>query len=115
MAALGMIEVYGFATSVVVADAAAKAGNITIVALDRNKPANAASCKVPIVLVVKMEGEVAEVQAAMEAGIAAAKERDMYITSSIITRQEEDTKLLAKINALGRDKISGPKGNSSPI
>ena len=53
MAALGMIEVFGFTTAVVVADAAAKAGNVTIVALDRNKPANAELCEVPIVLWVK--------------------------------------------------------------
>ena len=69
MAALGMIEVYGFTTSVVVADAAAKAGNVKIVALDRNKPANAEQCEVPIVLVVKIEGDVAEVETAMQAGI----------------------------------------------
>ena len=115
MAALGLIEVYGFTTSVVVADAAAKAGNVRIVALDRNKPANAEKCRVPIVLVVKIEGDVAEVETAMEAGIAAAKERDLYINSYLITRQEEDTKKLSKINALGRDKLSGPKDNSSPI
>ncbi len=115
MAALGMIEVFGFTTSVVVADAAAKAGNVTIVALDRNKPANAEQCEVPIVLVVKMEGEVAEVESAMQAGIEAAKAREMYITSYIITRQEEDTKKLAKLNALGHDKISGPRENASPI
>ena len=114
MAALGMIEVYGFTTAVVAADAAAKAGNVTIVALDRNKPANAEQCEVPIVLVVKMEGEVAEVESAMQAGIEAAKARNMY-TSYVITRQEEDTKKLAKLNALGHDKISGPRESSSPI
>ena len=100
---------------ITMADAAAKAGNVTIVALDRNKPANAEQCEVPIVLVVKMEGEVAEVESAMQAGIEAAKAREMYITSYIITRQEEDTKKLAKLNALGHDKISGPRENASPI
>ena len=33
MAALGMIEVYGFATSIVVADAVAKAADVTVVAI----------------------------------------------------------------------------------
>ena len=37
--ALGLIEVFGFTTAVVVGDAVAKAGNVRIVALDRNKPA----------------------------------------------------------------------------
>ena len=107
--ALGMIEVYGFATSIVVADAAAKAGDVTIVALDRNKPANAEQCEVPLVMVVKIEGEVAEVQSAVAAGVQAAKERGLYITSHIITRQEEDTEKLARLNAVGADKL-GPSG-----
>ena len=37
--ALGMIEVFGFATSIVVADAMAKAADVKVVAIDKNKPA----------------------------------------------------------------------------
>ena len=113
--ALGLIEVFGFTTAVVVGDAVAKAGNVRIVALDRNKPAAGDAAKVPLVMMVKFEGGVAEVEAALEAGVAEAKKRDLYITSYVITRQEEDTKKLAKLNALGHDKISGPRESSSPI
>ena len=66
--ALGMIEVYGFATSVVVADKMAKTADVEIVAIDKNKPANADSVEVPLVMVVKCEGDVAAVEAAVEAG-----------------------------------------------
>ena len=37
--ALGMIEVFGFATAIVCADAMAKAADVQIVAIDKNKPA----------------------------------------------------------------------------
>ena len=45
--ALGMIEVFGFATSIVVADAMAKAADVKIVAIDKNKPAAGDSARVP--------------------------------------------------------------------
>ena len=106
--ALGLIEVYGFTTAIVVADAVAKAADVNIVALDNNKPSPEVlkTVKVPLVMIVKFEGDVAAVEQAAEAGIAAAKERKMFITSHIITRQETDTEKLAKRNALGRDKLN---------
>lgn len=107
--ALGLIEVFGFTTAVVVGDAVAKAGNVRIVALDRNKPAAGDAAKVPLVMMVKFEGGVAEVEAALEAGVAEAKKRDLYITSYVITRPEDSTMELAKINALGRDKLNAPR------
>ena len=106
--ALGLIEVFGFTTSVIVADAVAKAGDVKIVALDRNKPAAGEAAKVPLVMMVKFEGGVAEVEAALEAGVAEAKKRDLFITSHIISRPEEDTMRFAQINALGRDKLNIP-------
>lgn len=103
--ALGMIEMFGYTTAIRAADAAAKAGDVTIVAIDHNKPVDPNAAPIPVVMVVKMEGGVAEVEAAMEAGVALAKEENLYITSHIITRQEDDTEKLAKLCALGRDKL----------
>ena len=51
--ALGMIEVYGFATSIVVADKVAKSADVKVVAIDKNKPANADKVEVPLFMVVK--------------------------------------------------------------
>lgn len=107
--ALGMIECYGFATSIVVADAASKAADVDIVALDKNKPANADAVPVPLVMVVKMEGSVAAVEAGMQAGIAEAKKRDLYITSKIIPGQSEEMEWFARLNATGKDKLRNPK------
>jgi microcompartment protein CcmL/EutN len=103
--ALGMIEVFGFTTAIVVADAAAKAAEVKIVALDRNKPAKGDLARVPLVMVVKMEGTAAAVEAAMEAGIDEAKKRDLYITSHMIAGQSPEIEWFAHLNALGRDKL----------
>lgn len=54
--ALGLIEVFGFTTSIVVADAVAKAADVTIVALDKNKPANGDAAEVPLLMTIKFEG-----------------------------------------------------------
>ncbi len=103
--ALGMIEVYGFTTSIVVADKVAKAADVEIVAIDKNKPANGDSAEVPLVMVVKFEGDVAAVEAGMQAGIKEAEDRGLFITSKIISRQSEDMEWFAHLSALGKDKL----------
>ena len=101
--ALGMIEVFGFATAIVVADAMAKAADVEIVAIDKNKPA--AGDSVPLVMAVKAEGSAAAVEAAVAAGKAEAEKRDLYITHKVIARQSEDIEWFARLNALGKDKL----------
>jgi len=103
--ALGMIEVYGFTTSIVVADKVAKAADVKVVAIDKNKPAGGDSAVVPLLMVVKFEGDVAAVESAMEAGIEAAKARDMFVVAKIITRQSEEVEWFAHLSALGKDKL----------
>jgi len=105
MEALGMLEVFGFTTAIVAADAIAKAGEVEIIALDRNKPANGDAAVVPLLMTVKFTGSVAAVEAGLEAGIKEAKDRDLYVTSKIISRVGEGTEKMAAINALGRDKL----------
>ena len=105
MAALGMIEVFGFATSIVVADAVAKAADVKVVAIDRNKPANADKCEVPLVMVVKFEGSPAAVEAAHDAGKAVAEERGLFITSKIIAGLDPSVEWFAHLTATGRDKL----------
>ena len=104
--ALGLIEVFGFTTAVVVADAVAKAADVTIVALDKNKPAAGDAAEVPLLMTVKFEGDVAAVEAGMQAGMVEAEKRGMLVTSDLISRQAEDTEKMARINALGKDKLN---------
>ena len=103
--AIGIVEMFGFVAAIKAADAAAKAADVKIIAIDTNKPANADSVEVPLVMVVKCEGDVAAVEAAVEAGIAEAKERNLYITSKIISRQSEDMEWFARMTATGKDKL----------
>ena len=107
--ALGMIEVYGFATSIVVADAMAKAADVEVVAIDKNKPAGGDSAQVPLVMAVKVEGSAAAVDAAIAAGKATAEQRGLYITHKVIARQSEDIEWFARLSALGKDKLRNNK------
>ena len=109
MAALGMIEVYGFTTSIIVADVVAKTSDVKVVAIDRNKPANADKCEVPLVMVVKFMGDPSAVQAAHDRGVEEAKKRNLYITSKIIAGLDPSVEWFAHLTATGRDKLRYPK------
>lgn len=104
--ALGMIEVFGFTTAIIIADIAAKSGNITVTAIDSNKPAAGDSAEVPLVMNVKIEGNVSDVEEAVKNGVAEAKRRGLYIVSHIIARPDMETQKLINLNALGRDKLN---------
>ena len=103
--ALGMIEVYGFTTSIVVADRVAKTADVKVVAIDKNKPANGDSAEVPRVMVVKFEGNAGAVEAALAAGCEEAERRGMYITSRLIAGQSPEIEWFAHLEATGRDKL----------
>ena len=103
--ALGMIEVFGFATAIVVADKMAKAADVEVVAIDKNKPAAGDSARVPLVMAIKIEGEAAAVEAAIMAGKEEAEKRDLYVTHKVIARQSEEIEWFARLNALGKDKL----------
>ena len=109
--ALGMMEVYGFSTSIVVADKMAKAAEVEVVAIDKNKPAGGDSAEVPLVMAIKIEGSAAAVEAAIEAGKAEAERRGLYITHKIIARQSEQIEWFARLDATGRDKLRNNKKN----
>ena len=103
--ALGMIEVFGFATAIVVADAMAKAADVEVVAIDKNKPAAGDDARVPLVMAIKIEGSASAVEAAIMAGKREAERRELYITHKVIARQSEDIEWFARLSALGKDKL----------
>jgi microcompartment protein CcmL/EutN len=107
MAALGMIEVYGYTTSIVVADVVAKTADVKVVAIDKNKPANADACPVPLVMVVKFMGNAGAVQSALDAGVAEAERRGLYITSKMIAGLDDQVQWFADLTATGKDKLRG--------
>lgn len=105
MKALGMIEVYSFTTAVCVADIAAKTANVSVVAFDRNRP-KSATAPAPLVMIVKIEGEVAAVRSAVDAGVNYAKSQGKYIVSHIIPNPGEKVELMAYRIDINKDKYN---------
>lgn len=102
MDAVGILEVFGLTAAFVAADAGCKAGNVTIGAMDKNKPANADKLPVPLLVSIKFRGSVEDVKAAMETGEAAAKTVSGVYSKYIIARPDEETEKMLDISCLGK-------------
>ena len=102
MEAVGMLEVFGLVCAMVAADAGCKAGNVTIEAMDKNKPANADALPVPVLVCIKFRGSVADVESAMEAAEAAAMAQTGVYSKYIIPRPDENTEDMLRISCLGK-------------
>lgn len=100
MKAVGLIEVFGLTTALVSADAACKAGNVVIEALDNNKPANADKLKVPVLIVVKFSGTVSDVQMAMEAAEKAAENISGVNSKYVITGSDDKIEKFIKASCI---------------
>lgn len=97
MKALGMIEVDGYIAGVAAADAALKAANVTLIALEK---VNAGITNVQIT------GDVGAVKAGVDAGVMAAEELGMLRASHVIARLHEETlKLFPKFNKSINSKV----------
>ena len=96
--AVGILEVFGLATAFVAADAGCKAANVR----DKNKPANADSLPVPLLVCIKFRGSVEDVTAAVEAGMAEANRRTGVVQHYVIPNPTEDTVKMLKISALDK-------------
>ena len=64
--AVGILEVFGLTTAFVAGDAGCKAANVRLEVFDKNKPANADSLPVPLLVCIKFRGSVTDVTAAVE-------------------------------------------------
>ena len=89
--AVGFLEVYGLVCAFMAADAGCKAANVTLEPFDKNKPANADSLPVPLLVTIKFRGTVDDVTAAGEAGRQVAESVSGVVTSHVIPRPTEDT------------------------
>lgn len=103
--AIGIVEMFGFVTAITAADAAAKAADVKIIAIDSNKPANADSVEVPLIMAVKMQGEVSAVKAAVDAAVRAANTVSGVICNHIISGPTDDTQKMAERVSVGRDRV----------
>ena len=101
--AVGILEVFGLTTAFVAGDAGCKAANVRMEVFDKNKPANADSLPVPLLVTVKYRGSVADVTAAVEAGEKAAMTMGGVVTKHVIPNPEDGTQKMLKISALDKN------------
>ena len=101
--ATGILEVYGLVAAFVACDAGCKAANVTVENFDKNKPGNPDGLDVPLIVAVKFRGSVTDVEAAVEAAKIAAEQVSGVVTSHIITRTEQDTEPILKLNAFDKN------------
>lgn len=100
--AVGILEVFGLVCAFMAADAGCKAADVTLENFDKNKPANADSLPVPLLVTIKFRGGIADVEAAMEAGIAAAESFTGVVQHHIIANPTEDTCKMLKLSAFDK-------------
>lgn len=100
--AVGMIEVYGLVAAFVAGDAGCKAANVVLETFDRNKPANADSLPVPLIVMVKFRGNVADVRAAVDAAEIAANNLSGVISKHVIPNPEGGTEKMLALNGLDK-------------
>lgn len=79
---LGMIEVIGFSNATKITDVMVKVANVQILELKLTKGGGWIS--------VFIQGDVAAVQAAIQAAVAEAKQYNAYISSKVIARPAND-------------------------
>ena len=101
--AVGILEVYGLATAFAAGDAGCKAANVRLEVFDKNKPANADSLPVPLIVAIKFRGSVEDVKAAVEAAAEAAAKVSGVLTRHIIANTEESTEKMLKLNAFDKN------------
>lgn len=101
--AVGLLEVFGLVCAFLAADAGCKAGNVTLEVFDKNKPANAETLPVPLLVTVKFRGKLADVEEAMKAAEEVALANTGIVTKHIIPRPTADTVKMLKISALDKD------------
>ena len=101
--ATGIVEVFGLTAAFVACDAGCKAADVTVETFDKNKPGNADSLPVPLIVAIKFRGTVDNVESAVEAAIAAANRVTGVVSSHVLTSTEEDTEYMLKLNAFDKN------------
>ncbi len=109
--AIGIVEMFGFVTAITAADAAAKAADVKIIAIDSNKPADP-TVEVPVIMAIKVEGEVSAVKAAVDAAVMAAESVSGVICSHVLTGPTDDAVKMAQRTSVGRDIVGQIKNGA---
>lgn len=101
--AVGIVEVFGLVAAFAACDAGCKAADVTVEKFDKNKPANAESLPVPLLVAVKFRGSVDSVTAAVDAAVRAAEGVSGVVAHHVIANTEADTEKMLKISGFDKD------------
>ena len=98
--ALGLLEVYGFSTALYAIDAACKATDVTVEALDKNRPATSDPLPAPLLIMIKFRGSVGDVTTALEVGKEVANTLTGCTNTKIITGPDEGLDKFIQISCI---------------
>lgn len=99
--ALGLVETKGLLGAMEAADAALKAANVTLIGFERLKKDG--------LVTVKVKGDVGAVQAAVDAGSAAARQLNCLFNSLVIARPHEETAKIVTVDLSKQTPKQAPK------
>ncbi len=100
--AVGILEVYGLVCAFLAADAGCKAANVRLENFDKNKPANADSLPIPLLVTIKFRGGVADVEMAMAAAEEVAARVSGIVQQHIIPNPTADTEKMLHLSAFDK-------------
>ncbi|MEG2930219.1 MAG: BMC domain-containing protein [Ruthenibacterium sp.] len=100
--AVGILEVFGLVCAFLAADAGCKAANVRLENFDKNKPGNADSLPVPLLVTIKFRGSISDVEAAMAAAETVAQNTTGIVQKHIIAHPTEDTEKMLKLSAFDK-------------
>ena len=98
--AVGLLEVYGYSTAFYAVDAACKAANVTVQALDKNRPFSNEPLAAPLLITIKFRGSVEDVRAAVEVGKRAADELTGWLSAKVIASPDEGLEKFLQITCI---------------
>lgn len=101
--ALGLLEVEGYSVALASLDAASKAANIEVIGIDCNNPIKGDKAQIPVVVQVRIIGNIEDVKMGLEIARNKASEYidNEEIKTHCISSYSDD---IAKILSLGKVK-----------
>ena len=98
--ALGILEVYGLSTGLYVVDAACKAANVTVQAVDKNRPFTNEPLAAPLLITIRFRGSIDDVTEAVEVGKRAANQLTGWVNAKVIARPAEGLEQLLEVSCI---------------
>jgi len=101
--AIGFLEVCGYSVALASMDKACKAADVTICGIDVNNPIQGENAQIPVVVQVKMTGEISDVEIALE---VAKAEASKYLSQSDILTHLIPSTTMELEKLLSRGKVA---------